>query len=70
MSAGPNAKPIGEKGKWTDGKGNLMPMEKVKEFRFKCNECGNTGNVTELLEEDNESTVWCPLCGTASWEWI
>lgn len=32
-------------------------------------QCGWEGDVSELLAEDDEDTLYCPQCDTASWMW-
>ena len=59
MSAPDDAKPIG---KADDGD---LPD-------FECGGCGYTGNGSELLgiDPDEDSTLWCPVCGTSGWTWV
>jgi len=59
MSAPEHAKPIGQ-----PDEGELPD--------FKCECCGYKGNGSELLgiDPDENSTLWCPVCDTANWEWI
>lgn len=67
MSAGPNAKPIGKEN-WTDEKGNPVPPERLPSFTCEHG-CGYQGTADELLGEENEDTLYCPVCGTAGWIW-
>jgi hypothetical protein len=55
MSAGKDAKT-----------GKPTPAEKLPTFT--C-DCGHHGRADELLAEDEESTLWCPVCTTAGWIW-
>jgi len=58
MSAGENAIPLIEENKnWRD----QLPG-------FTCS-CGYSGKGHELLCEEDETTLWCPVCGTAGWIW-
>lgn len=58
MSAGNNAIPlIKENVNWKD----KLPS-------FTC-ECGYHGKGHELLCEEEETTLYCPQCGTAGWIW-
>ena len=60
MSAGKNAIPlIKENPEW----------ETIGLPSFTCQGCGYQGKGHELLCEDNETTMWCPQCGTAGWVW-
>lgn len=65
MSAGPDAKPLGEKG-WTDDKGKPISPEKLPSFT--C-DCGYQGMASELLAEEDNDTLYCPQCTTAAWIW-
>jgi len=58
MSAGKNARPlIEENPEWKD----QLPS-------FTC-DCGYSGLGHELLCEEDETTLYCPLCGLAAWIW-
>jgi len=35
---------------------------------FKCS-CGRIGHISHLLFVDEETTMWCPNCGTDNWSW-
>lgn len=37
--------------------------------KFKCNGCGYSGRADELLAEDDNETLYCPICETADWIW-
>jgi len=69
MSAGPNAKPLGADG-WSN-QGKPTPPWKMHKIKVRCQEpvCGWRGDVTELLAEDDDTTLWCPRCGLAAWEY-
>lgn len=54
MSAGPNAKPLGK-----DPNEPPVPVE--------CSGCPWEGDVSELLAEPGDETLWCPCCGGATW---
>ncbi|KKM17255.1 hypothetical protein LCGC14_1677560 [marine sediment metagenome] len=58
MSAGKNAIPLIE--------GNKKWKDKLPGFI--CN-CGYSGKGHELLCEDDDTTMWCPMCETAGWIW-
>lgn len=58
MSAPQDATPIG--------------ASEGEELRFHCDGCGYEGDHSELLgvDPDENSTMWCPMCGTSGWTWI
>ena len=59
MSAGNKAIPlIKENPEWKD----KLPS-------FTCESCGYQGNGHELLCEEDETTLYCPVCRTAAWVW-
>lgn len=64
MSAPKDAKPLGTAG-WHDKDGK--PVDPKTLPKCKCQGCGWRGSVTELLGTDDDETMWCPQCGTASW---
>jgi len=66
MSAPNNAEPLGTQG-WQNKDGtpcNIKDLPKVR-----CESCRWKGTVCELLGVDPEEnqTMWCPRCRTASW---
>ncbi len=60
MSAPDYAEPIGE------------PEDGPPLPDFECECCGCEGNGSELLGVDPEedSTLWCPQCGSSAWVWV
>lgn len=38
-----------------------------KKTRVTCQGCGWKGKMYQLLCIDEETTLWCPQCGTAAW---
>jgi hypothetical protein len=58
MSAGEKAVPLVEENPdWEDQLPNYV-----------C-DCGSYGKGHDLLCEEEETTLWCPVCGTAGWQW-
>ncbi len=57
MSASDKAKPIGREMFGNDEPPGVHCI------------CGYRGSADELLEEEDEETLYCPICRTASWEW-
>ena len=59
MSAGKNAIPLSEENpEWL----------KTDIPDFKC-DCGYIGKGHELLVEEDNDTMYCPMCTTAAWIW-
>lgn len=59
MSAGKDAIPLIEEN----------PAWKDKLPGFICNGCGTRGKGHDLLCEEDDTTLWCPNCGTSDWIW-
>ena len=62
MSAGDKAIPLKEMVHKAD------PNAEVCDWGFTC-DCGYKGEAGELLVEEDDTTMWCPQCGTAGWIW-
>jgi hypothetical protein len=45
------------------------PQHKDQLPDFICEECGYSGKGHELLYEDGNTTLYCPVCCTTSWVW-
>lgn len=68
MSAPNHAKALGL-ANWRDEKGKDMTSQKARKKlpKVKCQGCGWSGGIWELLAVDEEETMWCPLCKTSGW---
>ena len=66
MSAGPKAKPIGKEG-WENSDGN--PTTDLPAFTCQEESCGYKGTADELLVEDDDDNMYCPVCGLMYWIW-
>jgi len=66
MSAPDHATPIGQ------GEAQLVDAKTGKPSPWPgayCEGCGWRGSVAELLgvDPDEDTTLWCPQCGTSGW---
>lgn len=69
MSAGPDAKPLGEWG-WHDPEtGKQIPPSELPWFTCQDPTCGYHGRANELLVEDDDTNMYCPQCGLMNWWW-
>lgn len=66
MGASTKAKPIGTS-RWKTKDGAPVTSERIERMKVRCQGCRWRGHVGELLGEDDESTLWCPQCGGATW---
>ena len=67
MSAPDHATPLGKQG-WLDSDGEPIQAGTLPDVECQC---GWHGHVTELLgvDPDENSTMWCPQCTCATWEY-
>lgn len=69
MAAPEHAKPLGKTG-WEHQDGKPMTTEEIMALpTVTCEGCGWKGHTTDLLcvDPDENTTMWCPQCGTSSW---